>query len=117
MILQGNGMQAVPVFPAGLYSLDGARFILGDEQVGDDVVGDEIPLGGQGPAAVAALDRPGVGFVPAQDFFQGVKGQHEQLLVFLRGDAGVNFSIYAGFAFYSICLVFVCILFLSRKGD
>ena len=35
----------------------------------------------------------------------------------LIGFAGVNFSIYAGFAFYSICLVFVCILFLSRKGD
>ncbi|MGN0740360.1 MAG: hypothetical protein ACI4LX_09350 [Treponema sp.] len=35
----------------------------------------------------------------------------------LIGFAGVNFSMYAGLAFYSVCLIFVCILFLSRKGD
>lgn len=73
-----------------LHPLDGAGLVLGDEQVGDDVVGDQIPLGGQRPAAVVALGGPGIGLVLLQDFFQRLKGKHEHPLVFLGGDAGVG---------------------------
>ena len=33
------------------------------------------------------------------------------------GIAGINFALYFGILFYIVCLIFVSLLFLSRKGD
>ena len=71
----------------GLYPLERVGAVLSDEQVGDDVVADQVPLRGQHPAAGVVLGRLIVAAALFQHLLQRGEGQQEQLFVFRGADA------------------------------
>ncbi len=68
--------------------LQGFGIVLGQQEVGDDVVADQEALGGQDPAAGVGLGGLEVAAALFQHLLQRGEGQHEQPLVLFRADAG-----------------------------